>query len=126
MNASLIDRDLAARLGRHLPDVADDGFTSSVMAALPTRAPAAPARQRTFVLLPNLLLAGAGLLACVLMVVLGGGEMASAAPLAERALPAMQGFELARLSVLLDAHLYTILAAALCAATMLVPQVLED
>ena len=54
------------------------------------------------------------------------GEMASAAPLAERTLPTLEGLELTRLSVLLESHLYTIVAAALCAATMLVPQVLED
>jgi len=126
MNDSLIDRDLATRLGRQVPDVADDGFTHSVMAALPARAPAAPARPRAFAGFQNLLLVAAGVLACVLVVVLGGGEMASAAPLAERTLPTLEGLELTRLSVLLESHLYTSVAAALCAATMLLPQVLED
>ena len=35
MNEDLVDRDLAARLALLIPDVADDGFTRSVMTSLP-------------------------------------------------------------------------------------------
>ena len=126
MNEDLVDRDLAARLALLIPDVADDGFTRSVMTSLPSRKPVTAVRSSPLARLQPLLLAGAGVLAFGLIFILAGGEFPAPTPLAERAFPAAGAFGPASVSVLLESHLYTAVAAAICAATLLIPQILEE
>ena len=126
MNEDLVDRDLAARLTLLMPDVADDGFTRSVMISLPSRKPVKAVRSSPLPHLQPLLLAGAGAFAFGLILILAGGQFADATSLAERAFPAVDAFGPAPFSALLESHLYTAVAAAICAATLLIPQILEE
>ena len=126
MNEDLVDRDLAARLAPLIPDVADDGFTRSVMTSLPSRKPVTAVRSSRLARLQPLLLAAAGVLAFGLIFILAGGEFVDPTPVAEQAFPAAGAFGPASVSVLLESHLYTIVAAAICAATLLIPQILEE
>lgn len=125
-----LDPGLARRLAALNPDVADDGFTANLMMALPERAPPRPAAVKA----PspaNWPFALAAALALALLAgLLGSGgapepELLTKLDAASTSARALGG-ALGDLRSLFETHLYTLVAAALCAATLLAPQLLED
>lgn len=129
-----LDQDprLAQRLAALHPDVADDGFTASLMARLPAQAPAKqPARAARPPAAWPIAVAAAFALTVLALLAGSGGEAPVDAGLAARLDAASTtaraaGDLLGELPALFETHLYTLVAAALCAATLLAPQLLED
>jgi hypothetical protein len=123
-----VDPQLASALRTLHPDLPDDGFTAALRARLvPRAAPRAvdPGAGEG----PWLLAIAAGLvLGAWLALALGGGTPVEAPPVPELATLGDRAAEWARLGItaLLESHLYTVVAAGICAFTLLTPVLLED
>jgi hypothetical protein len=136
MAADDIDSDLDPGLARRLaalhPDVEDDGFTTSLMAALPARTtghrPTATAGAP--VAWPAAIAATLALAVLVLLFATGAEAPAEPGLLTRLDTASTTARDLGglleALPALFETHFYTLVAGAVCAATLLAPQLLED